>query len=124
MFSTCSVVYSAFNLVPRDSLFKLSLGFCSLLESCPHPLLLRVTCVVGSWVLCPWVASNHSQIQYTVVMVNSTMTEFHTILASILGGMTLRAEAQVSSMRQPKVDTKDKPPHTEALRGRGEVGLN
>ena len=57
MFSTCSVVYSALNLAPRDSLFKLSLCFCSLLESCPHPLLLRVTCVFGSWVLCPWVTS-------------------------------------------------------------------
>ena len=57
MFSTCSVVYSALNLAPRDSLFELSLGFCSLLESCPCPILLRVTCVVGSWVLCPWVAS-------------------------------------------------------------------
>ena len=57
MFSTCSVVYSALNLVPRDSLFELSLGFCSLLESCSCPLLLRVTCVVGSWVLFPWVTS-------------------------------------------------------------------
>ena len=27
-------------------------------------------------------------------------------------------------MRRPKVDTKDKPPHTEALRGRGKIGLN
>ena len=26
-------------------------------------------------------------------------------------------------LRQPKVDTKDKPPHTETLRGRGEIGL-
>ena len=57
MFSTCSVVYSAPNLAPRDSLFELSLGFCSLLESCPRPLLIRVTCVVGSWVFCPWVTS-------------------------------------------------------------------
>ena len=27
-------------------------------------------------------------------------------------------------MRQPKVDTKDKPPHTETLRGRGEIGFD
>ena len=27
-------------------------------------------------------------------------------------------------LRRPKVDTKDKPPHTEALRGKGEIGLD
>ena len=27
-------------------------------------------------------------------------------------------------MRRPKVGTKDKPPHTETLRGRGEIGLD
>ena len=29
-----------------------------------------------------------------------------------------------NELRGPKVDTKDKPPHTEALRGRGEIGLD
>ena len=81
MFSTCSVVYSALNLAPRDSLFELSLGFCSLLESCPRPLLLRVTCVVGSWVLCPWVASLSSDKTNIMNMCRGRVT--HPLLISL-----------------------------------------
>ena len=33
-----------------------------------------------------------------MAMVDSTMMECHTILESILGGMTLQAEAQMSNM--------------------------
>ena len=42
--------------------------------------------------------TSHFQIRYTIAMIDSTMMEFLTILASILGGTTLQEEAQMSSM--------------------------
>ena len=45
MFNTCLVVYSPLNPAPRDSLFELSLGLCSLLESYLCPLSLSESCV-------------------------------------------------------------------------------
>ena len=63
MFSTCPVVYSVLNPAPRGSLFELSLGLCSLLESYPRLLPPQSTLCGGLLRLCLGLPQGASEVR-------------------------------------------------------------